>query len=67
MALVVVGVKLLDPLLGQTLTTIAAVGMGVISYCVLAPLLGCLTQQDLSFLPGGRRLQALLTKLHIRL
>ena len=67
MGLVVVGVKLLDPLLGQTLTTIAAVGMGVVSYCVLAPLLGCLTQQDLSFLPGGRRLQTLLTKLHIRL
>ncbi len=67
MGLAVCAVKLLLPLLGQTIVTILAVGVGVVVYCALALLLGCLTRQDLAFLPGGGRIASLLGKMHIRL
>lgn len=67
MALSVWAVKLLKPMLGQTVTTLAAVAVGVVVYLALMLLCGCLSKSDLSFLPGGNKIGRLLAKMHIRL
>ncbi len=67
MGLSVYAIKLLRPFLGQTLTTLLAVAAGVAVYAVLVLALGCLTKDDLSFIPGGRRVAGLLERLHVRL
>lgn len=67
MALTVWLVQFAGPILGESLTTLAAVGIGALVYGILALLLGCLNKDDLGFVPGGRRLTRLLQKLHVRI
>ena len=56
-------VKLAGPRLGNTTETLGAVCVGVAVYALLALLLRVLTPEELSMIPGGRKLQALAHRL----
>lgn len=47
------------------LNTLVAVAVGVVVYAVLAVALGVIRREDMAYLPGGRKIEALLKKLRL--
>lgn len=64
MAVVVWGfMYLMSSRLSNTMLTLGAVGVGVLTYAILIFVLRALTPEDWAFIPGGRRIVRLMDKL----
>ena len=62
-AAVVLCTAVLD--MSRRLNTLVAVAVGVVVYAVLAVALGVIRREDMAYLPGGRKIEALLKKLRL--